>query len=80
MRNYTNHILATIFFVAGAVSIQAQTSGELGNPVVIWNPSVAYIPVQTDADKVWHVVAGTEITVTLNATTPQDTNEKKYTG
>lgn len=79
MRNYTYHILATIFFFAGVVSIQAQTLGELNDPVVSWNPSVAYIPVQTDADKVWHVVAGTEITVTLNATKPQDTNEKKYT-
>lgn len=79
MRNYIHHILATFIFVAGVASIQAQTWGELDNPVISWDPSVAYTPVQTDADKVWHVVAGTEITVTLNATKPQDTNEKKYT-
>ena len=75
MRNYTYHILAAILFFAGVASIQAQT---LNDPDVSWGQSVTCIPV--NANGYWHAVNSTQLTVTLSATSPQDTDTKKYTG
>ncbi len=72
MRNYLYNIIATIIFMAGFASAKAQTL----NAVVSWDESVSYTPVCVN--NIWHIVNGTQITITLEATIPTSTQEKVY--
>ena len=64
-------IIITLVF--NNISVKAQI---LNDPQVSWDSSVAYTPVCLY--NVWHIVEGTQITVTLEASIPESTNEKRY--
>ena len=65
--------IAFIMFVFAIVGAKAQT---LDDPHVSWNQSVEFTPIKVN--NVWHIVKGTQVTVTLKATIPENTDEKKY--
>jgi hypothetical protein len=69
MRNYTYYIVATILFFIGVASIQAQTL----QAVVTETEQVVF------HENSWHVLTGTNVTVTLSGVTvPASTEEKRY--
>ena len=73
MRNYTYNILTAIMFMAGVVSVNAQT---LDEPTVENVSEQDYVVVKHNNS--YHVVQGTQVTVTLNATIPASTDSKRY--
>ena len=72
MRHFSYKFLATILIMASIASANAQTL----SAVVSWDGSVDYTPVSIG--NTWHIVDGTLITVTLEATTPTNTQERVY--
>lgn len=72
MRKYIYNTLAVLMLTLCSVSIKAQ---EL-KASITWAESINCKPVY--ANDIWHIVQGTQATVTLETTVPDNTNEKRY--
>ena len=72
MRKYIYNTLAVLMLTLCSVSIKAQ---EL-KASITWAESNNCKPVY--ANDIWHIVQGTQATVTLETTVPDNTNEKRY--
>ena len=72
MRKYIYNTLAVLMLTLCSVSIKAQ---EL-KASITWAESNNCKPVY--ANDIWHIVQGTQATITLETTVPDNTNEKRY--
>lgn len=72
MRKYIYNTLAVLMLTLCSINIKAQ---EL-KASITWAESINCKPVYVN--DIWHIVQGTQATVTLETAIPEDTNEKRY--